>query len=121
MVLRVERTALQTMTAATDSVTTGKIHGRILSVKINTSASNSFSIYTSGSVITEYLLGSAAVTVASDTAFYPRIIGHLASDGSDLSAADNLYQHMVIDSAVKIDVASGASDDTWSVEIFYED
>ena len=125
MTFRVERTALRTMTAATDSVTTGKIHGKILSVKIVTSASNTFNVYTDGSPVTEYLIGAsgAPVTVAASTAFYPRVVGNLAGDASALGDTNqaNAFVPLCIDSAVTIAVASGTAADTWSVEIMYED
>lgn len=126
MGIRVERTALRTMTGATDSFTTGPIQGKIHSVKINTSASNDFLIYTdNGSVITEYLLGAsgAPVTVADDKAFYPRVVGQLASDGTDLgdSNQSNAFVPLVINAEITIEVSSGSAEDTWSVEIFYEE
>ena len=117
--------SVRTMTGATDSYTTGRITGIIHSIKVNTSASNDFTVSTTQSIITEYLLGSsgAGVTVSADVALYPRAIGVKNTDGSALGIANhtNAYQKMAISCPLKIDVSSGTAADTWSVEIVYED
>ena len=124
MTIKYLRTPLKTMTAATDTFTTGVIKGAIKSVKVITSASNTFRIFTAGDDPVEYLLGtSGAVTVAANASYYPRVIGNLATTGAALGAANNTntYQEIYIESVVRIDVASGASDDTWQVLIIYEE
>lgn len=124
MLFRTMRTAQQTLSGTTGSVTTGKIHGIIDSVKVKTEASIAITIATTGSPIVEYLVGTAGggATVASDAALYPRTLGHLDTDLTTLGVANktNAYCKHAIDSAVNISVV-GTDTKKWSVEIFYED
>ena len=141
MVIKKEKIPVQTIAAGetTDTYTTGKIHGVVLGIKIYTEENASFKISTaktptptqtstpgSGSLITEYLLGTSGAAVAvtkTDKPFYPRVVGQLASTGADLGAANqtNVFVPMVIDSSVTIDVSSGTAAKTWAVEFYYQD
>lgn len=126
MTIRKVNTDVITMTGATDTVSIGNVYGKILSVKIATSASNTFNVYTqnTASGVTEYILGAngAPITIATGTVFYPRVVGNLAATGAGLGAANNTntYVPICIWGDVKIDVASGTAGDTYSVEIIYE-
>lgn len=112
------------MTGATDSFDIGRIQGKILSIEIETSASNTFKIYTIDSPVRTHLLGTAgaAVTVAVNSIYRPKLIGNLATTGASLGGNNltNSYVDIVIDSPVRIDVASGENNDTWGVSIYYE-
>ena len=88
MVVRVERTAVQTLDGTTGSVTTSRVTGRILSIKVVTEASIDVKISTINSPSTEFIFGTSStpIAVSASKVFYPRIIGNLTSDGTNLGA-----------------------------------
>ncbi len=124
MVMRIEHMPKQTLSGTTGTFTTGKIHGKILGLKIIVDASTTFKIYTANAIVAEYIFGtsSAAVTVGASAVYYPRVIGNLASTGAALGASNvtNAYVQLAVDSALIIDVV-GSDTKVWSCEIFYED
>lgn len=121
MVVRVERTELQTLDGTTGDVTTGRVTGKILSIKFVVGASTTFKVYTAEeSLVTEYLFGASggAVTVAASAVYYPLVIANLNSSGAAV-ADGSKYAQQAISSPIKIE-AVGTNTKTWGVEIIYE-
>lgn len=121
MTIRKEMTELQTLSGTTGSVTTGRITGKILSIKFTVGASTTFKIYTTEGVVTEYIFGASgtAATVAASGAYYPRAIANLNTTGAAI-ADGSKYAEQAIQSPLTIEVV-GTDTKTWGVEIIYED
>lgn len=120
MVVQREMTALQTLDGITGSVTTGRITGKILSIKFTVGASTTFKIYTTEGVTAEYIFGASgtAATVATSGIYYPRVVANLNTTGAAL-ADGSKYAEQAIQSPLTIDVV-GTDTKTWGVEIIYE-
>lgn len=125
MVVRVERISQRILDGTTDEVVSGRITGKILSIKVYAEATFEIKAITENCPVPEYILGTAIATVsmsAGNNILYPKAIGSLNSDGTDLGAANqtNAYQEMEISAPIKFEVSSGTTAKKWSVEIIYE-
>ena len=123
MTYRVERITKQTFDATgAGTVTTGKIHGKILSIKFVVNVSATFQVATTQSPIAEVIFGTSAVTVSTTAVYNPRVIGNLNTTGAALGASNqaNAYCEMCIDAPLLFS-AVGTEAKTWSAEIMYED
>lgn len=127
MVLRIEHIPQRTLDGSgADSFTTGKIHGKILSIKFKLSNAADFIFHAGNAPFDEYIFGAsgAAVTVSASGASYPRAVGNLSTTNAALGGSNltNAYVERVVDSAIVIAVTNGtATTGTWAAQIFYED
>lgn len=124
MVTRVERTDTQTLSGTSGNVTTGRITGKIKSIKVYAEAIMSINAITENCPVPEYILGTVTPIVLSAgyTIFYPKVVGNLNSSGAALGDTNqtNSYAEMAISAPVKFQVSSGTDTKKWSVEIVYE-
>ncbi len=122
MGLRTFSTKQQTSGGSTDTVTIPNVRGKIRVIKVLVSASSDFHIHElqgDGSSTMQDILGTSGskVTVAADKIFNVRTLEDKDSDGSALTT----YTEFTVDGSIKIDVASLAENDTWTVDILVEE
>jgi len=125
MVLKRVDTGTVVLTAASETVTIGRIAGKIKKIEITCSASTDFWIYADASVndntvVDENILGvtGTKITVNTTLIAYPVVAQVVGS--TNATTDPDQFSLIMVDGTLKFVTANAAAADTCRIIIFYE-